>query len=319
MRVLITGATGFVGGWLTERLLAEPGWQVMAFSRGGKWPDSLAHLSRVPLVNGDCADPESIRQTAASFRPEAVVHLAGMTSPGQSFKAPSAAWHDNLEGARGLLAGIAAAGLKPLVLHVGTGLIYAPPQRGEGLTEDSPLGPASPYAASKLAGEASAASLAADHGIPIILARPFNHIGPRQGTQFAIGSFASQVASIARSGRPGVIETGNLAPRRDLSDVRDVVNAYYLLIRRGLPGGPYNIGSGASVPMSLVLERLIALAGVKVDVRTRPELLRPGDPLDFRADCSRIMADTGWKPDIPLDTTLADILASFTGDASSLS
>jgi GDP-4-dehydro-6-deoxy-D-mannose reductase len=318
MRVLITGATGFVGGWLTERLLAEPGWRVMAFSRGGKWPDPLAHLSSVPLVNGDCADPESIRRAAASFQPQAVVHLAGMTSPGQSFKDPAAAWHDNLGGAKGLLAGIAEAGIKPLVLHVGTGLVYAPPSGGESLSEDAPLGPASPYAASKLAGEAAAAELASKHGIPIILARPFNHIGPRQGTQFAIGSFASQVATIARSGRAGVIETGNLAPRRDLSDVRDIVNAYYLLIRRGLPGGPYNIGSGVSVSMSLVLERLIALAGVSVEVRTRSDLLRPGDPLDFRADCSRLMGETGWKPAISLDKTLSDILASFAGDSTSI-
>ena len=147
MRVLITGATGFVGGWLTERLLAETVWRVMAFSRGGKWPDPLAHLSNVPLGNGDCADPESIRRVVASFQPQAIVHLAGMTSPGQSFKDPSAAWHDNLGGARGLLTGIAEAGIKPLVLHVGTGLVYAPPSGGESLSEDAPLGPASPYAA----------------------------------------------------------------------------------------------------------------------------------------------------------------------------
>ncbi|MBM4097419.1 MAG: NAD-dependent epimerase/dehydratase family protein [Planctomycetes bacterium] len=318
MRVLITGATGFVGGWLTERLLAEKGWQVMAFSRGQKWPESLAHLGHVPLINGDCSDSESIRRATASFRPQAVVHLAGMTSPGQSFKNPAQAWHDNLGGARGLLEGIAASEIRPLVLHVGTGLVYAPPLRGESLAEDAPLGPASPYAASKLAGEAAVAKLAAEHGIPVILARPFNHIGPRQGTQFAIGSFAMQVAAIARSGKPGIIETGDLTPRRDLTDVRDVVEAYRLLIRRGTAGGPYNIGSGSSISMSGVLGRLIALAEVEVEVRTRSDLLRPGDPLDFRADGSRISGETGWKPAIPLDTTLSDILASFAGRGNSI-
>lgn len=319
MRVLITGATGFVGGWLTERLLAEPGWEVMGFSRSGRWPSALRHLAGAPLAGGDCADSEAVRQAASSFLPQAVVHLAGMTSPGRSFQDPAAAWRDNLDGSRGLIEGISRAGIRPLVLHAGSGLVYAPPPPGEGLSETSPLGPASPYAASKLAAEAATAELAREGGIPVILARPFNHIGPRQGTQFAIGSFAAQVAAIARSGRPGVIETGNLAPRRDLSDVRDIVNAYYLLIRRGLPGGPYNIGSGTSVSMSHVLDRLIALAGVEVEVRTRPDLLRPGDPADFRADCSRLAAETGWKPAIALDTTLADILASLSGDRASIS
>ena len=127
-----------------------------------------------------------------------------------------------------------------------------------------------------------------------------------------------QVAAIVRSGKPGIIETGDLTPRRDLTDVRDVVEAYRLLIRRGTAGGPYNIGSGSSISMAGVLDRLIALAGVEVEVRTRSDLLRPGDPLDFRADCSRMSGETGWKPAIPLDKTLSDILASFAGRDNSI-
>ena len=312
MNVLITGATGFVGGWLTQCLAAKPGYRVLGISRSNQWPNRLEHLVQdVPLELGDCTNATLMANIISNFKPTIVVHLAGFTSPGLSFRNPSEAWHDNLEGTRGIMVGIEQSGLRPKVLHVSTGLVYATPKNIQSLDENAPLEPASPYAASKLAGEYLAQEVANRINIPLIIARPFNHIGPGQGSQFAIGSFAKQVATIARSGKSGVIETGNLQPRRDLTDVRDIVNSYCALMPDTIKPGIYNIGTGTSYSMANILDRLIALSGVEVEIRTRDEHLRPGDPLDFRANCEKIRQETGWMPAIPLDTTLRDILASF--------
>lgn len=312
MNVLITGATGFVGGWLTQRLAAMPGYRVLGMSRGNQWPSRLEpDLQHVRLEMGDCTNAILMADIISDFQPTTIVHLAGFTSPGLSFRNPSEAWHDNLEGTRGILTGIEKSGLRPKMLHVSTGLVYATSKTNQSLDENAPLEPASPYAASKLAGEYLATQMADKNGIPLIIARPFNHIGPGQGSQFAIGSFAKQVAAIARSGKRGVIETGNLQPCRDLTDVRDVVESYCSLMPDTVSPGIYNIGTGTSYSMANILDRLIALSGVEVEIRTRDEHLRPGDPLDFRANCEKIRTETGWMPSIPLDTTLGDILASF--------
>lgn len=312
MHVLITGATGFVGGWLTSRLATRPGRQLLGMSRIGQWPErQRAQLQHVPLIPGNCSDAALMTRLIADFKPTTIIHLAGFTSPGLSFRDPAAAWHDNLEGTRGLLEGIVRSGLRPKVLHVSTGLVNATPSNGQSLDENAPLEPASPYAASKLAAEYLAQKMAEVHGFPLVIARPFNHIGPGQGSQFAIGSFAKQVAEIAKSGKPGIIETGNLLAKRDLTDVRDIVEAYCLLMPDTITPGIYNVGTGTSVSMAYVLDRLIALGGIKVEIRTRDELLRPDDPLDFRANCQKIRHETGWMPSIPLDTTLKDILESF--------
>ncbi len=308
MRVLVTGATGFVGGWMVERLLAQPGWRPLGLGRRETWPDDLAHLREVPLVAIDWNKPETIAHQVSRFEPDAIIHLAGYASAGTSFREPEAAWWGNFSVTRSLFQGIEASGQTPRILHVGTGLVYAPPEGDALLDENAPLGPASPYAASKLAGDFLARKEGERLGLEVVVARPLNHIGPRQDPQFALASFARQIARMEKGLQPAMLETGNLTPARDLSDVRDIVEAYWLLIQKGASCGTYNLGSGKALRMGDALQRLLAHARVNVEVVTRGDLLRPGEPEVFRADTAKLQRDTGWSPRHSLDETLSDLL-----------
>ncbi|MFM8933188.1 MAG: GDP-mannose 4,6-dehydratase, partial [Gemmataceae bacterium] len=203
---------------------------------------------------------------------------------------------------------IESSGLKPRILHVGTGLVYAPPEGEALLDECASLGPASPYAASKLAGDFLARREGQRLGLEVVVARPLNHIGPRQDPQFALASFARQIARMEKGLQPPVLETGNLTPARDLSDVRESVEGYWLLLRDGIPGEVYNLGSGQALRMGDVLDHLLRHARVKVELVTRGDLLRPGEPEVFRADTGKLRRDTGWSPRHSLDETLSDLL-----------
>jgi GDP-4-dehydro-6-deoxy-D-mannose reductase len=183
------------------------------------------------------------------------------------------------------------------------------------LDERAPLGPNNPYAVSKLAEEELARHAARVDGLDIVVARPFNHIGPGQSAQFAVAEFARQIVAIER-GAPPVITIGNLDARRDFTDVRDVVNAYALLAElptttAGSEDRTFNICSGHARSMREILDRLLALARVEVTVQQDASRLRPNDTPVFVGDFGRVAAATGWSPAIPLDTTLADVLADW--------
>jgi GDP-4-dehydro-6-deoxy-D-mannose reductase len=168
--------------------------------------------------------------------------------------------------------------------------------------------PASPYAASKGAADLASFQYSRFPGLDIVRARPFNHIGPRQSPAFALAHFAQQITAIERGQRPRLIETGNLDARRDFTDVRDMVQAYQLLVRHGRTGVAYNIATGRVFSMQEVLDRLLALAGVQVEVRRRSDLVRSSDIEVLCGDASRLAQETGWTPTFSLDQTLTDIL-----------
>src|SRR5262245_56969017 len=285
MRILLTGATGFAGGWLAETLLAQAAHEVVGLSRGGKWPDESRHLDgRVALRACDLCDPVQVEAILREVAPERIYHLAGYPHVGRSFQEPEAAWQGNLSATRCLYEAVLRWGGRPRILAVGSGMIYGDPERPDQVfTEDSPLRPTSPYGASKAAADLVGYQVTRSHGLDVVRARPFNHIGPRQSPQFAVANFARQLAEIRRGLRPALLETGDLGACRDLTDVRDVAEAYLLLLERGRPGAAYNVCSGSSHSMQEVLDRLVALAGVAVEVRRRADLLR-------RADTPRVLA-----------------------------
>jgi GDP-4-dehydro-6-deoxy-D-mannose reductase len=195
------------------------------------------------------------------------------------------------------------------VLYVGSGLIYGDPEApGRSTDEDAPLRPASPYAASKAAADLAGYQYARAWGLDVVRVRPFNHIGPRQSPQYAVAHFARQIAAIEQERQAPVLETGNLASRRDLTDVRDMVRAYILLMRHGETGAVYNAGTGEAHSMQSVLDRLLRLAQRQIEVRQQSGLLRAADNNVVRADPARLRAATGWKPRFTLDQTLADTL-----------
>src|SRR5579871_5258109 len=264
MRVLVTGVTGFAGGHLAEALLARGGHTVIGVARRAVWPDGWHHLAqRIQLRPCDVGARDSLEALLREVQPEQIYHLAGYPHVGRSFHEPEAAWEGNLSATRCLYQPVERWGGRPRILFVGSGLVYGDSPSGEqGCTESEVLWPDNPYAASKAAADLTSYQYTRHPGLDIVRARPFGHIGPRQSPQFAVSSFARQLVAIESGRQAPMLETGNLQPRRDLSDVRDVITAYLLLMEKGRTSEAYNIGSGQTHAIRKVLTRLIELSGV---------------------------------------------------------
>lgn len=311
MRILVTGCTGFAGGYLVEELAAAGGHVVFGISRrpdraaeSGHLAGKLAALRRCDLVGRS-----SIEATLREVDPEWIFHIAGYPHVGRSFHEADAAWEANFTATRNLYEAILHWGGKPRILQVTSGLVYGEPKADDPLIdEDYPLRPVSPYAASKAAADLVGFQYARSAGLEIIRVRAFNHIGSRQSPEFAVPHFARQIAAIERGQQPPLLETGDLSTRRDLTDVRDMVHAYVLLMARGKAGEVYNAGTGEAQAMQAVLERLLARAKVRVEVRQDASLLRAKETSALRANASKLREATGWAPRFTLDQTLSDIL-----------
>lgn len=292
MRALVTGGLGFVGRHLVEHL-ADRGDDVVVVDR---------HSS--PSV--DITDPSSIRAAIAAASPEVVYHLAGWAAVATSWDDPAAALHLNAAGTLHTLEACRAAEVERVVC-VASADVYGVVTEAElPLTEHSPIRPTTPYAASKVAAEAVAHQAFLGYGDQVLRVRPFNHIGPGQAEQFVAPALAGRIARAERDGADHVV-VGNLTPRRDLTDVRDVVRAYRLLVEHGRAGEVYNVCSGVDVAVQELADQLIALADRPVRLVTDPELVRPVDLPVLRGDPAKLRADTGWTPEIPLEQTLRDL------------
>jgi GDP-4-dehydro-6-deoxy-D-mannose reductase len=310
MRILLTGVTGFAGGHLAEALLARGGAELVGLARARQWPGPLRHLAgRVALRACDLCDGAALEAVLREVEPRRIFHLAGYARPGRSYDEPDEAWAGNLSATRALYDAVARWGGRPRVLFVGSGLVYGD-SPGRPPDEDAPLRPDSPYAASKAAADLLSYQYTRHPGLEVVRARPFNHVGPRQSPEYAVAHFARQLAETERGRRPAVVETGDLRPERDFTDVRDTAAAYLLLMEHGRAGEAYNVASGHSVAVREVLERLRALARVEVEVRSRGG---PAGSSVVRADASKLRRETGWAPRFALDQTLADTLAYWRG------
>jgi GDP-4-dehydro-6-deoxy-D-mannose reductase len=289
--ILVTGAGGFAGRHLLDRLAGSA--PVVAWRRH----------------EVDLHDKARVAEALARTRPTAIYHLAGIARL-------DSAWHDvvphlqtNVIGTHHLLEGVRAAGLTARVLVVTSAQVYdttAPPT-----DETAPLTPSNPYGRSKLAQDLLAQRAAHDDGMDVVVARPFNHIGPGQQPGFAIPSFARQIALIEAGRAEPVIRVGNLDARRDLVDVRDVADAYVRLMDAGVAGRAYNICSGRAVRMGDVLDQLIALSRVPVRVELDAERLRPTDAPVIVGSAARLQQEAGWAPRYELRDTLRDVLDSW--------
>jgi GDP-4-dehydro-6-deoxy-D-mannose reductase len=201
-------------------------------------------------------------------------------------------------------------GGKPRIVFVGSGLIYGTPRSSDGPTvETALLCPASPYATSKAAADLLSYQVAHASGLHIVRARPFNHTGPRQSTDYAIPRFAKQISDIERGRQRPTLETGNLAALRDLSDVRDVVHAYVLLMMHGQAGEAYNVASGQTRTMKSALDQLLSCARVRIDIASKPDATRAAESAVLCGDPSKLKRETGWIPRYTWEQTLADTLA----------
>jgi GDP-4-dehydro-6-deoxy-D-mannose reductase len=309
MRILITGATGFVGGHLVERLLGG-NHEIHGLSRRAAWPAEWAHLEgRVQLHAADLNCPLETLAALQSIRPDWIFHLAGYANTGKSFAEPDAAWRGNWQATFHLYESIARLGCRPRVLYASSGLIYGNPDGGDRICrETDALYPASPYAASKAAADLLSYQVTRSPGLDVIRVRCFNQIGSRQSPDYATANFARQIAAIERQAQPPVLMTGDLSGQRDLTDVRDMVRAFVALMERGQSGAAYNAASGVTHSMQSVLERLQALSATPVEVRQRLDPERRADTAVARADIHKIQAATGWRTEYTLEQSLADLL-----------
>ncbi len=300
MRILITGADGFVGPHLVSELRSRvPSPEIWRLV----WDAEAEDDPRAARV--DIRDPGRLASLLDRVRPEVVFHLAGATSVARSWAEPDACFAVNARGTANLLAAAAALDPPPLVVAATSGEVYGDTGVDRRAREEEPLRPRSPYALSKAAQDALLASSA----VPAVRLRPFLHTGPGQGDRFALSSFARRIAEAELGLRPPRLEVGNLRAIRDVTDVRDVVRAYLKVADRRFAGGVFNLASGTGHRIGDLLDALLVLARRPVEVVHDPDRMRPSDLSHLVGDPARLEEATGWRPEISLERTLEDLLS----------
>ncbi|MHB8225585.1 GDP-mannose 4,6-dehydratase [Acidithiobacillus sp.] len=286
MKLLLTGANGFVGQYVQ------------------------AALPCVPLPDGlDLRDRAALTAAVIAIQPDTVLHLAAQSFVPAAFENPRETFDINLTGTLNLLEALQAAEFRGRMLFVGSGDTYG--QVAEAalpVREDHPLHPRNPYAVSKVAAEALCYQWSQTSGFEIVMVRPFNHIGPGQSPRFAIADFARQVTEIRLGRRAPVLQVGDIDVTRDFTDVRDVVRAYGLLLEHGRNGGVYNVCSGREYRIRDLLQQLITLAGVEASIEQDSARLRRAEQRRMVANFAALHRDTGWQPAIPMEESLQDLL-----------
>ena len=287
MRALVTGASGFVGGHLLDHLAAA-GDEVVA---------SEAEITDPAALEGDFSGP----------RPNVVYHLAAQADVKASRADPANTVRVNVEGTLNVLEAARRAGAGRVVA-ISSAEVYGRVESAAlPVGEAAPMRPVTPYGASKAAAEMMCVQAGLAHGLEVVRARAFNHLGPGQSDRFVAAGLASRIAANERTGSQ-TVSHGNLAPRRDFTDVRDVVRAYRLLALHGEAGEAYNVCRGVAVGVGELAEALIARARRPMRLAVDDELMRPVDVAETRGDPSKLHDATGWRPEVPLEQTLDDLL-----------
>ncbi len=309
-RALITGITGFAGSHLAELLLKND-IAVYGTARPRSKTDNIDDFKdKILLEDADILDSHSLYSIMVKIKPDYVFHLAAQSFVQSSWGSPANTMEINIVGSVHLFESIRRAEIDPVIQIACSseeyGLVY---ENEVPVKEENPLRPQSPYAVSKVAMDYLGYQYNQSYGMKIIRTRGFNHTGPRRGEVFVTSNFARQIAEIEKGKRKPVIEVGNLDAKRDWTDVRDMVRGYLLSVEKGEPGEVYNICSGEAWKISKMLDLLLNESKVKVEIKQVPERMRPSDVPILLGDYSKFNKQTGWKPEIPFEQTLKDLLS----------
>ncbi len=311
MRVLITGITGFAGSHLADYILENhPDVEVFGIVRWRSRMDNVLHIEdKITLIEADLKDIVSLKKCLAEIKPDRIFHLAAQSFVPTSWTCPAETFAINSIGQINLFEAVLSLNLTPRIQIAGSSEEYGHVFPDEvPMKETNPLRPLSPYAVSKVAQDLLGYQYFKSYGMNVIRTRGFNHTGPRRGDVFICSNFAKQIAEIEKGRREPVLHVGNLEARRDFTDVRDVVIAYWMSLEKCEAGDVYNIGTGKAYSMSKVVDMLISMSKIKIETQIDPTRLRPSDVPILLSDSSKFRAATGWEPKIPFRQSLEDLL-----------
>jgi len=308
-KALITGITGFVGSHLAELLLNE-GYEVYGTTRPRSKTENIdSIIRRLKLYDADLLDSHSLYTILTEIKPDYIFHLAAQSFVQSSWASPANTIEINVVGTVHLFEAIRRAGIEPVIQIAGSseeyGLVYP---NEVPVKEENPLRPLSPYAVSKVAMDYLGYQYYQSYKMKIVRTRAFNHTGPRRGEVFSESNFAKQIALIEKGKQEPVIFVGNLEAERDYTDVRDTIRAYLLSVQKCDYGDVYNIATGKAVKIKKVLEILLSMSKIKVEIKEDKSRLRPSDVPILIGDATKFRRATGWKPEIPFEKTMEDLL-----------
>lgn len=310
MRILITGITGFAGSHLADYFLEEGDHEIYGTVKWRSNRENIRHIeSKIKLLECDIKDAFAMKAVLEESKPDHIFHLAAQSYVPFSWRVPQETIDTNITGELNLFEGLRGLKMNPMIHIAGSSEEYGLVHPDElPITENNPLRPLSPYAVSKVAQDFLGYQYFKSYGMKIVRTRAFNHTGPRRGEVFVTSNFARQLIEVERGKRQPVLQVGNLDAVRDFSDVRDVVRAYALALKKGTPGEVYNIASGKGIKIADLLKKLIELTKVEVKIEQDPDRLRPSDVQLLTGSPEKFQKATGWKPMIPFEKTLRDLM-----------
>lgn len=308
-KALVTGISGFVGSHMAEYLLQQKV-EVIGTIRQRSRMDHIKHLlQHIELVECELRDPFSVENLIRETKPDLIFHLAAQSFVPTSWNSPMDTIHNNISGQVNILEAVRLLNLDCKIQVACSSEEYGHVEPHEvPIKETNPLRPLSPYAVSKVAQDYLGYQYYKSYGLHIVPTRTFNHTGPRRGENFVTSNFAKQIAEIESGKKPPVLYVGNLQAKRDFTDVRDVVRAYWLALEKGEPGVTYNIASGKCCTIQEMLNNLLSYSKINIEINQDPSRLRPSDVEILLGDYTKFHRQTGWKPEIPFEQTMKDLL-----------
>jgi GDP-4-dehydro-6-deoxy-D-mannose reductase len=310
-KILVTGASGFAGSHLIDYLVNKNTENIFGTYYSEKSIENLEKVKdKVNLSKVDLTSEEQTNYLIEKIKPDEIYHLAAFASAAGSFSSPAKTVLNNISSQINLLEAVKKHNLTSTkILIISSAEVYGDVDPKDlPIDENTKFNPTNPYAVSKLTQDFLGRQYFLADNLKIIVARPFNHIGPRQAPDFVVSAFAKKIVEIEKGKREPIFPVGNLEAKRDFTDVRDMVRAYFLLMEKGKEGQAYNIGSGASYKISDILDKMLSLSNIKVNIESDKTLFRPIDNPDLVCDYNKLKNLAGWEPEIKIENTLKDTL-----------